>query len=236
MRRTALLGGATLGASVAWMVYAVRGKSSQAFGPSVYRGDRRRPAIALTFDDGPSESTPPLLRKLEKWGARATFFQCGANIRRLPEVARAVLAAGHEIGNHSDTHPDFSFKSAAFIRDEFTRAQDTIGEHLQVTPAYCRAPYGIRWPGFRAMQRDLSLTGMMWTVIGHDWRLPADQIVRRVMPYAQNGSIICLHDGRGLRTQPENSAMLAALDTLMPALLERGFRFETVTEIMCPTT
>jgi len=234
MRWTALLGSATLG-SVACMMYAVRGKSSQVFGPSVYRGDRRRPAIALTFDDGPSESTPQLLRALETSATRATFFQCGANIRRLPEVARAVRDAGHEIGNHSDTHPYFSFQSPAFICHEFQRAQNTIENMLHVTPTYCRAPYGIRWPGFRAMQRELGLTGAMWSVVGRDWRLPAEQIVRRVMAHAENGAIICLHDGRALQARPDISATVAAVEALVPALLTRGFRLETLTEMLCPT-
>lgn len=234
MRWTALLGSATLG-SVACMIYAVRGKSSQAFGPSVYRGDRRRPAIALTFDDGPSESTPLLLRTLETSGTRATFFQCGANIRRLPDIARAVRCAGHEIGNHSDSHPYFAFQTPAFIREEFERAQDTIGHHLQVTPHYCRAPYGIRWPGFRAMQQDLGLTGAMWTVIARDWALSAQQIAQRLLAHAENGAILCLHDGRELQPKPDISATLAAVEMLVPALLERGFRLETLTEMLCPT-
>ena len=233
MRWTALLGSATLG-SMACM-YAVRGRSSQVFGPSVYRGSRRRPAIALTFDDGPSESTPQLLRTLETTGTRATFFQCGANIRRLPQVARAVRDAGHEIGNHSDTHPYFSFRGPAFIQREFQRAQETIGTVLQVTPVYCRAPYGIRWPGFRAMQRELGLTGAMWSVIGRDWRLPAEQIVQRVLAHAENGAIVCLHDGRAVQPRPDISATLAAVETLVPALLGRGFRLETLTELLCPT-
>ncbi len=235
MRWGALLAGATLG-SVGCMTYAVRGKSSQAFGPSIYRGDRRRRAIALTFDDGPSESTPLLLRALEAHAARATFFQCGANVRRLPEVARAVSAAGHEIGNHSDTHPYFYFQSAAFIRDEFRRAQDSIGQVLQVTPAYYRAPYGVRWPGFRDMQRELRLTGAMWSVMARDWKLAVDQIVRRVLEHAGNGAIVCLHDGRAMHVKPDVSAMLTAIEALVPALLDRGFCFETLTEMMCPMT
>src|SRR5579863_5127789 len=90
--------------------YAVRGRSSSFFAPSVYRGDRSRAALALTFDDGPSESTPTLLDILEANRVRATFFMCGSNVRRFPEVAREVLKRGHEIGNHTDTHPRLDFK------------------------------------------------------------------------------------------------------------------------------
>src|SRR6185369_52482 len=108
------------------MGYAVRGRSSTVFGPSIYHGDRSRPALALTFDDGPSESTPALLEILAEHNVLATFFMCGKNVRRLPAVARAVAAAGHEIGNHSDSHPRFDFKSPEFIYGELALAQETI--------------------------------------------------------------------------------------------------------------
>src|SRR5512143_3045032 len=95
------VGGAAC-AFAGWMAYGVRSRSSTLFAPLVWRGVADRRAIALTFDDGPSESTPKLLETLEREGVRATFFQCGANVRRLPRVTEAVARAGHEIGNHSD--------------------------------------------------------------------------------------------------------------------------------------
>src|SRR5437762_11026681 len=101
--RGVALGGAAC-AACALMAYAVRGRSSALLAPSVYRGSRRRRSIALTFDDGPSESTGRLLDLLHKLQIPATFFVCGMNVRRLPEVLRAAAAAGHEIGNHSYSH------------------------------------------------------------------------------------------------------------------------------------
>src|SRR5580693_160165 len=101
----ALVPAAGLGA--AFLAWEVRGRASSVLGPSVYRGPRNRKAIALTFDDGPSESTPRVLDLLHKYQTPATFFQIGANVERLPDVTRAVFAAGHEIGNHSFTHPLF---------------------------------------------------------------------------------------------------------------------------------
>src|SRR5271168_2035346 len=108
------------------MAYAVRGRSSTFFGPSVYHGNINRPALALTFDDGPSESTPALLEVLAKHNARATFFMCGTNVRRLPAIAREVRSQGHEIGNHTDTHPRLDFKSPEYIYREMALAQETI--------------------------------------------------------------------------------------------------------------
>src|SRR3569832_2035335 len=93
---------AAAAASLAW---AVRGRSAGVFGRSCWRGSRSRPSIALTFDDGPSEGTGQLLEVLERYGVPATFFQCGANVDRLPAAAREAAAAGHEIGNHTYSHP-----------------------------------------------------------------------------------------------------------------------------------
>src|SRR5579863_189882 len=133
--------------------YAVRGRSSSVFAPSVYHGDRSRPVLSLTFDDGPSESTPALLEILSRHGVRATFFLCGSNVRRLPAIAREVRAAGHEIGNHSDSHPRLDFKSSEFIYRELAVAQETILTQTGAAPKLFRAPYGVRWPGLRDAQR-----------------------------------------------------------------------------------
>src|ERR1700722_4126619 len=110
--------GAGIAGSAGLVFYAMHGRSSKLFAPSVHRGDHSRPALALTFDDGPSESTPALLEILAGHGLRATFFMCGKNARRLPRIAREVRAQGHEIGNHTDTHPHLHFKSPAFIYRE----------------------------------------------------------------------------------------------------------------------
>jgi peptidoglycan/xylan/chitin deacetylase (PgdA/CDA1 family) len=218
------------------MAYAVRGRTSQIFGPSVWRGDARRRSVAITFDDGPSESTPDFLEVLREYSAPATFFQCGTNVRRLTEVARAVLAAGHEIGNHSDTHPLCCFRPRRFIEDDFARAQDCFSDILGVKPKLLRAPFGVRWFGYRAMQRKLGLLGVMWTVIGRDWKLPSRAIAARVVTAARNGAIICLHDGRNLSERPDVRNSVEALKYILPALQEQGYQFETVSQILCPMT
>ena len=164
--------GAVLGGLSAASAYGSVSKSSQMFGPSVYRGPGTRKSIALTFDDGPSESTPDLLEYLEKEGVAATFFQCGMHVKRLPHVAGQVAAAGHEIGNHSYSHPKLPFKSREFIRQEFSETQRVILAETGVTPMLMRAPYGFRWWGLREVQEQLLLLGVMWTVIGFDWRWP----------------------------------------------------------------
>jgi peptidoglycan-N-acetylglucosamine deacetylase len=236
MAKTALIGGsiAILGAA-AGLAYAVRGRSSAIFGPSVYHGNRARKSLALTFDDGPSEATPALLELLAKFGVQATFFMCGSNVERLPEIARVVAAAGHEIGNHSDTHPRFDFCSSEFIYRELAEAQRKIAGATNIFPKLFRAPYGVRWFGLGAAQERLDLLGVMWTLLGRDWRWPAPRISAFLTGQAREGDIICLHDGRGVQRTPNVDATLRAVAEAVPRLQQMGFHFETVSQILCPT-
>ena len=217
------------------MAWAVRGRSSSVFGPSVWRGTPGRRAIALTFDDGPSPATPEILNILAQYNVPATFFQCGANVLRAPELSQAVCAGPHEIGNHSHTHPNFALRRIE-IGNEFARAQEAIVQTTSRTPTLMRAPYGVRWFGFREMQERLGLTGVMWTVIGRDWKLPASAIAERVLSGTDDGAIICLHDARELQKNPDVSQTMEAVRRIVPALLEQGYHFETVSQLLCRTT
>lgn len=223
------------GAAVSGMAWAVRGRSSSVFAPSVWRGRPGRRTIALTFDDGPGSGTEALLELLDRFGVRATFFQIGANALARPEVARQVRMAGHEIGNHSQTHPNFALRRPSFIAREFEMAQETIEAVTGVRPRLLRAPYGVRWFGFREMQRRLEATGVMWSIIGRDWRLPAEGIAARVLKRAGDGDIVCLHDGRGTLKDSDVKPTIDAVRRILPELLDRGYKFETVTELICPT-
>jgi len=222
--------------AVAWMAWAVRGRSSSVFAPSVWRGPRGRKSVALTFDDGPSEGTPRLLEILARHGVRATFFQCGANVDRLASVARAVAEAGHEIGNHSYAHPLYCLHSPRALRDDLDRAQRTIQGATGARPEWFRAPFGVRWFGLREAQRRLGLRGVTWTAIGYDWSLQAERVAQRLTRGASNGAILCLHDGRELRVRPEIGVTLEAVRRIIPEFLEQGYQFETVSRLLCPTS
>jgi peptidoglycan-N-acetylglucosamine deacetylase len=217
-------------------------KSLHVFGQSVYEGPGTRRSIALTFDDGPSQSTLRLLDYLARQSVRATFFQCGMNILRFPAVARAVNEAGHEIGNHTFSHPRLCpwpgqkpfLKSASFIHSEFSRTQDIIAEELGLRATLMRVPYGLGWFGVGRAQRSLALLGVMWTVIGRDWKWAAEQIATLVLRKAAPGGIICLHDGRDIQAAPNVTPMLDAVRQIVPVLKDRGYEFETVTDLLQP--
>lgn len=220
------------GAAAGFLSWAVRGRSAQILAPSVWRGPAGSRRVALTFDDGPSESTPALLDLLERHNAKATFFVCGHNVERLPAVLRAIAEAGHEIGNHSWSHPRLDFTSPATMRDELGRTQSLIGDLTGTAPRLFRAPYGVRWFGLGAVQRELDLTGVMWTAIGRDWTLPAAAITRRLMRAANDGAILCLHDGRGLTEHPDITPTLDAVTGLLPLIQQRNLSITSVSAIL----
>ena len=226
-------------AAVGLMAYGVAAPSAQIFGASIFQGDRSRRSIALTFDDGPSPGTLRLLEVLDHHQVPATFFQCGANVLRHPEIARAVVAAGHEVGNHTFSHarlcPQIGWKlnlrSRENIYEEFATAQAAIEDVTGVQARYLRAPYGLRWFGMDAVQRRFDLLGVMWTVIGHDWEWPCDRVTDLVVRRASPGGIVCLHDGRDIQADPDIGETVAAVRRIIPILKDQGYRFETVTGI-----
>ena len=224
------------------VLFGVHGRAAQLFGRSVYRGNGRRRSLALTFDDGPSHASPALLDLLAAEHIRATFFLCGKNAQRHPEIVRRIRDSGHEIGNHTFSHarlcPRLGFKlnlrSPAAIYRELAATQQTLHHIAATTPRLFRAPYGLRWFGLAAAQRKLGLLGVLWTVMPHDWEWTAPRIVRHVLDLITPGGILCLHDGRDIRPHVDLSEMLAALGQLIPALRGAGYRFETVSALLRP--
>jgi peptidoglycan/xylan/chitin deacetylase (PgdA/CDA1 family) len=202
------------------------------FAPSVWRGPRHRRALALTFDDGPTPATATLLDVLARYRVRATFFQCGEQVRRNLSVARELASAGHETGNHTDTHARLWFRSPAFVRKEVARAQESIASAAGRTPVLFRAPYGVRWPGLGSIQRELGLVGVMWTSIGRDWTLGGAAVAARVLDGAVPGAILCLHDGRELARNPDIQNTLEAVQLFVPRLIDEGWEFVTVGELL----
>ncbi len=227
------------GAVAAMLTYGARSRTSQLFAPSIHRGDPHRPGIALTFDDGPCESTPLVLDYLAQQQVPATFFVCGLNVQRLPAIARRIEDEGHELGNHTWSHirlcPRLGFKlnlrSPEEIYTELARTQQIIREATGFTPRLFRPPYGFRWFGLREAQRRLQLTGVQWTVIGRDWELPGGEIASLILRRTANGGILCLHDGRDIRPNPDISETLKSLRLIVPELKARGFQFQTVSQL-----
>ena len=114
-------------------------------------------------------------------------------------------------------------------------AQESIAASTGVNPRLFRAPYGVRWFGLREAQRRLHLLGVMWTTIGVDWKWTSQQVVSLLDRNAGNGAIFCLHDGRTLERRPDISVTVRAVEQLLPLLIDKGYHFERVSDIICPT-
>lgn len=194
--------------------------------------------IALTFDDGPSrEFTPEVLRILREKDAKATFFVVGANAALEPGILRAIYADGHEIGNHTFTHPNLAEIPAAQLDLELNATQRVLESKLGVRTLLFRPPFvkDIE-PETREQARTLvSSAAMGYITIGLkidplDWERPgALEIVNRTINYAtaQRGNVVLLHDGGGDRSQT-----VEALPLLIDELRARGYRFVTISELL----
>lgn len=215
------------------MYYATGVPSSQLFGPSLARAPRNGdgPRLALTFDDGPSESTPEILEVLAEHRARATFFLLGANAERLPEVARSVARQGHETGSHSYSHPRFYLSTPRRIAAEIARGQQALEGVLGTSPSLFRPPYGIRWFGMFPAVEQHGLTVVMWSVCGYDWKRSGDWIARHVVRHAGDGDVVLLHDGKTTMPGNHRRETARALRAILPVLAERGFQAVTVGEL-----
>lgn len=178
--------------------------------------------VALTYDDGPSPGvTEKVLKELDKHKITATFFMIGSKVKAYPALAREVAAAGHELANHTYTHPFLSKLSSARVEEELTRCQEVIAETTGTTPVWFRPPYGAfrTQQGSLARKQDLGVA--YWSVDPRDWARPgASTIVSRIISGVRPGAIILLHD---LHSQTAD-----ATGPLLERLSEKSYQFAPV--------
>ena len=184
-------------------------------------------SVALTFDDGPQPTwTLRILRILEDFNVKATFFTIGYRVRAYPEIARQLLRAGMELGNHSQSHPNsppFTQLPDGRLRAEM-RAGARALEEIGVEPTVFR-PVGGAWNGRVLREADaLGERTVLWSVDSRDWTgISPDAIVRNVLGSVGPGSIILLHDGGG-----DSAATAAALPRIIRGIRAKGLGFETL--------
>lgn len=176
-----------------------------------------RPLIALTFDDGPNETyTPQVLDILAKYNIKATFFVMGAYVDDHPEMAKRIVDEGHQIGNHTYTHPDLATLPDDKVIQEIEWTQESIRDVTGVTPDLYRLPFGSG--GERVVKLLKPLTSIIWNVDSEDWKSHDKQaILDRVLSTLQPQSILLMHD--------THQAAPDALDALIPILQEKGYQF-----------
>jgi len=185
------------------------------------------PYIAMTFDDGPSpETTPRLLDILKQRNIKATFFMIGQNAERNPEIVKRILADGHEIGNHSWTHPQLAKLPDDRVTEEITKTQNAIKNAAGYTPKLLRPPYGsITARQKEWIENQFGLSVILWSVDPFDWKRPGASVIeQRILAGARPGAIILSHD---IHKQTVDS-MPATLD----ALAAKGYKFVTVRQLI----
>ena len=185
--------------------------------------------IALTFDDGPHPRyTNQILDLLARYGVKATFFEVGENVRYYPDTARRVAREGHEIGNHTDTHPHLRGINGALLFEEVEKCENAIKSVTGVTPTLFRPPEGVIEDSVKVMAQEKNYSLILWDVDTRDWagRSSAD-IVKNVTENVSSGDIILMHDYISKKCHT-----VEALNVLIPALLNRGYTFVTVSELI----
>jgi peptidoglycan-N-acetylglucosamine deacetylase len=231
-RRSRLFAVATvIGLAVAVAALALRemvlSSTFQLFGNYVARVETAEKVVALTFDDGPSPThTLRVLDILDQHGVKATFFMMGVNVERFPVVAREVIRRGHEIGNHSYSHPKMIWMSRTRIRDEIERT-DALLRGVGVTGDIpFRPPHSAKFIALPCVLRDLRKLSVLADVDSEEWKGPSSAtMTTSILHQTKPGSIIGLHDPAGAETEQ-------TLDTILRILKGQGYRFETVAQLI----
>ena len=184
--------------------------------------------IAITFDDGPSEYTSQVLAILKQKGAHATFFNLGNESAGFPDLTRQVVADGHELGSHTNTHQFLPKLDREALRNEITSASDTLRKNSGKEVRIIRSPYGAFDADCWKRSADLISCNVIWNIDTLDWKRPgADAIKNNVLSNAYNGAIVLMHDGGGNREQD-----VQALPGIIDGLHQAGYKLVTVQELM----
>jgi len=218
-----------------WFWWACVTPSSTFFRPALSRGPQVGNQISLTFDDGPSEPfTDQVLDILREHRVTATFFVCGKNVESRPEVLRRIVAAGHEVGNHTFSHPYLFFKSRRRMVEEIDRTQAVIQNVIGIRPVVFRPPYGGRWFGLVPALLERGMRMVLWSATGYDWKKDAQGITEATLRELKPGAIILLHDGREVcpGAEIDRTVTVAALPAIIAAARERGYAFSPLTNFM----
>lgn len=220
-----------LGAAAYGVWTLSRSRDFQLFGKIIPRIDTSEKVIALTFDDGPTpaytQSTLDLLREKE---VVATFFLMGVDVDAHPDETRAIIDAGHEIGNHTYTHADMTLASEEQAADEITRADTAIRRAGYSGPIHVRPPFGKKLIGLPLHLAKHDRATITWDVEPESYSdIAADpaKIAAHVIETTRPGSIIILHVMYDSR-EPSRQALPAIID----GLKARGFRFATISELL----
>jgi peptidoglycan/xylan/chitin deacetylase (PgdA/CDA1 family) len=185
------------------------------------------PYVAMTFDDGPHPAnTPRLLDMLKQREIHATFFVVGRLATASPNIVQRMVAEGHEIANHSWSHPQLSSMAEDEVRDQLQQTHDALIQTTGVTPKIMRPPYGAFTHHQRSWAQEIwGYKCVLWNVDPEDWKyLSAGHVKDEILKATAPGSIILSHD--------IHESTVDAMPETLDGLLARGFKFVTVSELL----
>jgi peptidoglycan/xylan/chitin deacetylase (PgdA/CDA1 family) len=186
--------------------------------------------VSLTFDDGPGKATEKILGILKENNIKATFFMLGVRVQNDPEGAKAVLASGHEIANHTYEHINFyTYKGedkAIKIEKELLKSEKIIRDTLGVKPVLARFPYGYAKPDALTTAKNNGYYVINWS-FGTDWEnMSAEEMHAKYKEAIKNGAIFLMHD------LSKNDKVLSFLSVFISEIKEAGYEIVTVSELL----
>ncbi len=195
----------------------------------IYNNKNNSNKIALTFDDGPHpRQTKVILDILDEYNIKATFFVVGINAENYTAALQEIVSRGHEIANHTYTHSKISNLDYESFKKEIIDCESKIYQKVQYKTKLLRPPEGMIDTSVKRIAKELGYKVILWDIDTRDWAHTSPQaICNHVTSKIRSGDIILMHDYIG-----KNSPTAAALRLFIPKLLDMGYKFVVVSELI----
>ncbi len=219
--------------TAAVMLVSAPAEKCRAVALAVKSADTHQKVAALTFDDGPhAVYTDEILDILAEYGIKATFFVVGENAEKFPEIITREISEGHEIGNHTYTHPlDYSSLDGEKVLKEIQLTEEVLNSAAEYRPKLFRPPGGLCGETLTGALEHFDYKLILWSVDTRDWERPSPaKIAKTVLNNIKPGSIVLFHDYVSAKSNTP-----AALRIILPKLIEQGYEFVTVSELLSLT-
>ncbi|MGF1458123.1 MAG: polysaccharide deacetylase family protein [Leptolyngbyaceae cyanobacterium] len=204
------------------------------FGDAYYRVQTSEKVVALTFDDGPDPRyTEEIGQLLADAGAPSTFFVMGRHVEQHPDIVQTLVAQGHELGNHTWSHPSLKLKSPATIRSELESTDQLLRGLGYTDDIPFRSPYGHSWLTLPYVLKQRGQANVLWTVQMNDWKPEDPDVMMSLLaPKFEGGAIVLMHDGDGESEGADRRNTVILVKKILDKYVAEGYRFVTVSELL----